>query len=625
MQAVKRWFARRHALPVWAAVLFIALAAALVTYALFAISPLETHVLYSLTRWSGGLTPLLNFLPVFLFMLLLYFITSKLIASIAVVSFVVLLMAIVNHAKLVLRGDPLLHWDFTLLSEVAGVAGGFGLLPVVLAIGAAAAFILMSILLAKLIRTVPMRAKERAIGTVACVLVIFLCNATLYSSKALEASLPMWGNMYNQADVHNSKGNLYSFIHNWNISKRRVPDGYNAMDTREFVYGYTDTHPTKTPATRPNIIMVMGEAYSAISESPVIDFEGYRDPMQHFKALAADGISGEIIVPARGGGTSDTEFDVLTATPTRFLRNAPYSYRSIVGPVEAMPSLLGGIGYESFALHPGYPWFYNRQNVYPHLGFDQTIFEDAFPRDAYLDTFISEEATYDMLLDLITTHLGEKSGTPLFGFCLTIQNHAAYLDRYLPTGTVNFNTTAAMTEREQNVLSNYFAGAIDADDQLARLAAYLDEQPEPFVLILYGDHLPSLDENLYDLLIPGADRADGSFRKETRNFAVPFLIWQNKAAHEAGTLDTQSAREALPDNKTISSNYLGAYLLEQLGMDSLSPYWTYANEVRQSFPVVMEGLSYTPNGVESKKVPAKTQDILANFRYWVQLRQDGEM
>lgn len=591
MQAVKRWVLRKHRLPLVGAMGLIALISALITFCMFTLSPLPLYVLHSLTQWSRGLIPFLNWLPIFLCMLWLYFATSRLILSIGVPGFVAIAMACVNQAKLALRGDPLLHWDLALLSEFIGISKGLSEHLLLLCGVAVAAFILAMVLLSRLFRFTRLPARRRIAGTVLCTVALAFANATLYSDAALEARLPIWGSFYNQADVHNARGNLYEFLLTWNLSRKAAPEGYDPQHTRDFIAAQSEKPTPPLAEARPNVIMIMGEALSALSESPVLDFSNHRDPLAHFKALGAEGISGSLVVPSRGGGTADTEFDVLTAIPSRFIRNASYAYRAIAGPFESLPSLLGGIGYDTFALHPGYRWFYNRQNVYRYLGFEEAVFEDAFAREAYLDTFISEEATYDMLLAMIDQRLAAAPASPFFGFCVTIQNHAAYTDRYLPEGTVLFENTAGLTDLQVNELSNYFKGTIDADNQLARLSAYLDAQPEPFVLVCFGDHLPAIDEALYSLLIPGAKDPDGSFRKQTREYTVPFIIWQNAAAKAAGILPA-----ARPEEMTMSSNFLGAYLLSLLGLDSLSPYWAYTNEVRADYPVLLEAMAFTPDG-----------------------------
>lgn len=610
---------RRYRFDMQWAIIMIVLFSVFFACVVFAVSPISMDVLKSLFEWGHFIAPVLNWLPILLCMLLLYFVTSNVVASIGAIGFVVTLMAVVNRVKLDMRGDPLVHWDLALISEVVGIANALspGLVTRVL-VGCGAFAVLLAVL-GVWINSGRLPIKTRAIGAGACAAAMLVCNLTLYSNAALEQGLPTWGSFYNMADVHNSKGNLYSFIYGWNTSRAARPEGYDPAEMHALAQAYAEPEPT-LPQARPHIVMVMGEALSALSESPAVDLTGYTDPLAGFKALGEAGTMGSIVVPSRGGGTADTEFDVFTARPSRFLRNAPYAYRMLTGPTEAMPGLLGGIGYRSIALHPGYGWFYNRQNIYPYLGFDEAVFEDAFPREAYLDTFISEEATYDMLLSMLDAHFA-TSGDPLFAWCLTIQNHAAYYNRYLPEGTYNFTPTVPMSAEERNTLSNYFAGVADADRELLRLAEYLEALQEPAIIVCFGDHLPSLDEALYDVLIPGSGAKEGSFLAQTCLHTVPFIIWPNTAAREQTDILARMEQAVMPENGVISSNYLGAYVMELLGYEGLSPYFDYVNELRTVLPVVQEKHAYDMQGQEAAGQALAGAKQLRRWAYYLQTEQ----
>lgn len=607
------WVEKRHHVPPLMAIGILLVVSLLLTYLVFWISPQKMNVLSSLILWSGGLTILVNLLPLFLLMTLLYFCTANLAASIAPVAFVAVLMAVVNRIKQSLRGDPLVHWDLPLVKEAVNVVRGFGFWPLALGITAAIVFLLLTVFAATHFRIEKLCARTRIIGALATAAVITVLNFTLYASPAVAKALPVWGSFYNSTDVHNSRGNIYAFLYDWNTSRTRTPDGFDEDRADAFISAYAEETPAETASARPHIIMIMGEAFSDLSESAACDFTGYTDPLAHFKSLTSEGIGGSIVVSARGGGTADTEFDVLTARPTRLNRGVPYQYRTIIRSIEAMPSLLAGAGYDAFAMHPGYGWFYNRQNVYQLLGFDEIVFEDAFDRDTYMDTFIREDATYDMLLEMIQSRLDTSPDTPMFGFCLTIQNHAPYADRFVPSGTATFTPTVPMTEGEVTVLSNYFAGVTDADAQLSRLTDLLNAQDTPCIVVYFGDHLPALDEALYDKLIPGAEAAEGSYEYETRLYRTPFVIWPNAAAREQNLLKDI----ALPKNGTISSQFLGAYMMELLGLENLSPYWRFVGEVRAQYPVITELAAYTPDGT-----PANADDdtLLRAYYDWTTIR-----
>lgn len=614
----------RIAVPLRAAFLWIVLLAMLTCAVNMLLAPLSIFSQLGLAVRSILLIPVLNLLPILLLMLLLFFITNSLAGAVAPVMLCAIAMGIANRLKQQMRGDPLVHWDLSMITEVLGVARGFGWKPIAAIVIGLAAFIALAIWLGHRYKARRMRWFARLAGALACVAAMLVANATLYSSKALYKSLPVQGTEYNLSDVHNSRGNIYAFLYNWNAYKVREPEGYDQETTAAFIEQYSEgVQPPEDPE-RPHIVMIMCEAFSDLSQSDAVDFTGYVDPLAHYKALSETGISGHIVVPGRGGGTADTEADVLTARPSRYLRFAPYAYRLISSPIEAMPSMLREIGYDAFALHPGFSWFYNRQNAYRYLGFDELVFSDAFDAADYRDYYISESATYDKFIDMIDSRLDADPDQPVFAFCLTIQNHASYGGRFLAEGEVNFSTELDMTDEEINELGNYFAAIADADAQLARMAAYLDTLKEPAILICYGDHLPSLPAALYDALIPGADAPAGSKEQETRLNRLPFLIWENTAARAAGTLNRESEAAALPDDGTISSNYLGAYLLQLLELDGLSPLFRYANDTRQLFPIIKESAAFTMDGKSGETATPQELEALQMYRDWVYYETAGK-
>ncbi|MCL1795755.1 MAG: sulfatase-like hydrolase/transferase, partial [Clostridia bacterium] len=342
---------------------------AAVTAITLLLQPIEPFVLAYLSYRSFGVMPLLNFFPIFGVCLFLFYLTRSLAVSTCVPGYTALAMAVVNRMKLLLRGDPLLHWDFTMAAEAIGVAGQVDprLLP----------FALMSLLLTAVlvawihskvcVQKIPVI--RRVFCALTCAVALFLTNQTVYKSRTLNQWLSVYGSFYNAADIHNSKGNLYSFLYNYNSHKNVQPAGYDPGRVLAAMAEENETaEALLSGVNRPHIVMVMAEAFSDISEREAFNFSGRRNPLETFLALGEDGITGSIVVPSRGGGTADTEFDVLTGRASRYFRTAPYAYRLVTGPTEAIPSLLAKAGYASFALHPGYRWFYNRQNVYSSLG-----------------------------------------------------------------------------------------------------------------------------------------------------------------------------------------------------------------------------------------------------------------
>lgn len=166
------------------------------------------------------------------------------------------------------------------------------------------------------------------------------------------------------------------------------------------------------------------------------------------------------------------------------------------------PASCKSLATKRFPFTPGYAWFYNRQNVYPDLGFAASYFlEDSFDLATQgYGGYVNETATMDKIIETLDTHIKETD-TPLFSFTVTIQNHGPYEKKY---GTLeqNFSSDIELNETQTDLLTQYFQGIGDADEQIGRLKEYAEDSDEPIVLVYFGDHLPGFSNGMefFDLL-----------------------------------------------------------------------------------------------------------------------------
>lgn len=157
------------------------------------------------------------------------------------------------------------------------------------------------------------------------------------------------------------------YLRNGNITIRE-PEGYSAskLHMQEGMLGKSPDYP--------DIIMILNEAYYDMQH--LISFDTDADYMENYKKLQA--IKGFASVPMVGGGTNDSEYELLTSNSISLLNNySPFSnldfknYNSIIKYLESL-------GYATMAAHPESPGNYHRGSVWKELGFDETYFVDDF-------------------------------------------------------------------------------------------------------------------------------------------------------------------------------------------------------------------------------------------------------
>ncbi|WMI81519.1 LTA synthase family protein [Anaerotignum sp. MB30-C6] len=559
-----------------------------------------------------------NILPVFLFISIAYFLSGRTTFSITLTGAVFLIFAMVDKVKITMRQEPLLPADLTLAKEALTIVKTFPAMQLLLI-----ALLLIILMLAlffsfRFSKNQRPTWKTRILGCVTFFVIAFGSNTYWYTDKELYGSYPVIDNPYFEVNQFNSKGLIYSFCHQFNITRIAPPEGYK-KSTFDQIEAESTFVATKDS---PHIVMIMGEAFSDLSNNPNLDFSSYRDPLKIFKEMAEseNALSGKIVVPNFGGGTSNTEYDVLTACPTRYLNNPLPSYNFIHQPFDALPQRLAQAGYETLAIHPGYKWFYNRQNVYPNLGFESTYFlEDSFDLSTQgVGGYINEKATMDKILETLDTHI-ESSDSPLFSFTVTIQNHGPYENRF-GTQAQNFDTDIPLTDTEKDLLTQYFKGITDADQELGRLRDYAQGSSQPIVIVYFGDHLPGFSNGMdfFSLLNYPID-ANGTLEERLALYETPFLIWQNDAAKEQGAFSQTIKGANLPDSGIINASHLGALLTQLLEMDGLSPLYDYVNEVREILPVSTNSIFMDSNGnFTDTPIDEQKEKIskLANWQYY---------
>lgn len=562
---------------------------------------------------------ILNYLPILLLMLMLYFISGNCIFASGIPFMIFTAAAFANRTKSTLRQDPLVPSDLSVITEVKSILQNYDKIYMILAIAAVLitlAIIALAFLFFK--KSDKLTVKKRILGAGGCIACFVIMFSTAYSNTELYNSYAVDGNIYFKVNQYISKGFLYSFIYDINNLKVEKPSSYNP----EAFNAIDDTAESTelNDISKPNIVMIMSEAFSDISNSESINFDEYGDPLEFYNQFINrdDVISGHIVVPNFGGGTSDTEFDVLTGCSTKYIDSSQVSYNFIRKPMEAMPRLLKNIGYDTLAIHPGYGWFYNRTNVYKNMGFDDFIYleEDFDPSTQNKGGYISDEVTTQSIIDNFENHV-KNNDDPLFEFCVTIQNHGPYEEKYENLKT-NFSTDIQLTDDEKAIYSGYFQGIDDADAQIETLVNYFESIDEPVVLVFFGDHLPGFSNGMsyFSQFRPDID-LNGNQWQQMKAYETPFFIWANDVALKTTNFSENAKNIKMPVNDIISSFYLGTTVMELLDMGNISPLFGFVNELRGSLPVVSSNVYMYPDGTLSDTIDeSKTADI-QKYKEWI--------
>ena len=240
-------------------------------------------------------------------------------------------------------------------------------------------------------------------------------------------------------------------------------------------------------------------------------------------------------MPTIGGGTANTECEVLTGLNLEFFGAGEYPYNTVLQEkaCETVCYDLKDYGYASTAMHNNSGNFYSRNIVYPKLGFDRFVSLE-YMRDAkYSDIgWCKDEILTDEILRALDSTVNRD-----MVFCIAVETHGKYAETYEPKeGDIEVLSLPEAIPLAP--FQNFINVLPHTDDFLNHLLRALVRYDEPTIVVAYGDHLPALElEN--DMLTTGSV------------YASRYVIWNN-----------YGGRFEAPD---LQAYRLSANLIKQLG------------------------------------------------------------
>ncbi len=230
---------------------------------------------------------LLNFIPILLTGILFQGIFGRRRFALILNSLLYLILFIVHRTKVIYRNAPFRVSDIALSFEALKMSQN-SYRPDFTSLIIFVASLIILIFLSMFFKDEKLKISDRLIAIVSIIISSTLLFNFVYSRDAIYYKLPLSGNTYNLIDHFNSKGFNYTFLFNLKKSFVRPPEGYNEkeMEKRERVDHGEDISVIKHNE-RPNIIWIMGEAFTDLSQDEHFSFAPGNDPNENFKKLAA--------------------------------------------------------------------------------------------------------------------------------------------------------------------------------------------------------------------------------------------------------------------------------------------------------------------------------------------------
>lgn len=380
------------------------------------------------------------------------------------------------------------------------------------------------------------------------------------------------GFFWNLADSYQKYGFFLSTYIYENYQVVKKPEGYSPDGARKLLEEAEGERKQEEINTSdfPNIIVIMNESFTDFASVGGLETSCPVTPF--VDSLTENTVRGNLYVSVFGGGTANTEFEFLTGSTMNFLPSGSTPYQVYIKKeLPSLASVLKEWGYIATVYHFGARGNWNRDRVYPLLGFEEYVSQETAENLEYIHGYPSDASNYREVLRRYETWKKEKESDHFFCFNITIQNHGGYSFGYRCDDPPHYQG-----EKTWDDVEEYLSLLRASDKAFEDLVHYFEKEEEPVILLFFGDHWPRLNNQFIRRVVKQADAADDLERNQNK-YVTPFVLWANYDIEER-----QIDR--------LSANYLSTLLLKTAGIP-LNNYHRFLDRLSGEMPVI-DGLGF---------------------------------
>lgn len=574
---------------------------------LFPIANFYLFEWYTHNPWETMKVPI-QFLNIYFFELLMaafLFLFGNLKWSLRLQSIFFMVIGLANYYIINFRSAPIMPWDIYSIGTALSVADNFKYTIEKQTVFVLIGFVLL--ILAESVVNLKLKSdgtwKKRILGIRAVGFIFFvvlICSFTkMLHLDSTIIKYGMYDKLFTPTVMSKRDGTAVAFLMELKYISVDKPANYSADAAEQILSPYTDnTIQQPVPDTLPNIIVIMNEAFS----DPAVlgPFETNQDYMPYVHSIlngeVDNTISGFLNVSVLGGNTANTEFEFLTGNTMAFLPQGSVPYQQYLK--RELPSLashLKNLGYETIAAHPYNSTGWDRNKVYPLLGFDKMYFIKDYKNPERIRKYVSDKACYDKIIELYES---KPEDTPFFVFNVTMQNHSSYTDEF-----DNFKPDIEVLDGTSKVLNNYLSLMKLSDESIQSFIDYFAKTDQKTMIVFFGDHQPtnSVVSNVWKL--NGKNGNALSEEDEANRYKVPYFIWCNFDIEQKVNTDT-------------STNFLATELLASAGIPLLD-YEAYLHNLKDLYPVITSIRTENKNGESTE-----TKNVMGELNNYAILQYD---
>ncbi len=565
---------------------------------------------------------LINMAIIFIAFFALLLISRRPALSFAISSIAYLALPIISKIKYDIRGEVLLLNDLSLINTAGEIASFAELSDELWKI---LIRVIAFVLIATLLLAIRRQKANRKTSLVFLLLSIAFIAVVMPNKNVLKMMGINENVRFSPNIIHEKQGTILGLYSNFEMNKIEEPSNYSKSEIYKILNKIKENDETNydsfgdkivknTSARKPNIIMIMSESFCDPCQIEGVEYS--KDPISYIRKLQQDKntISGKLITSTFAGGTSNIEYEAFTGTSCAFMPYGIVPYTDIgngLDNVQTIQKVLKKNGYTTTAIHSYTGDFYNRNKVYPIIGFDDFI-EDKELKDVnFYGKYVGDATVYN---NIIETLKNKKANEPAFIWALTMQNHSPYTVSSIGKEAIYVDVFGEqLSETSKDKLTAYVNEIYESDRRLELLIDYINSSKEPTILMFYGDHMPALYDVYYDTkMISTQDTTKWTPEEMLKMHTVPYFIYQN--------FDNENK---VSNTKMVGAVKLGNMLLNLSGINK-SYYFRFVDTlnytaIRDRLFVDLDGKAYDeiPEGYFEKINEQKTlqYDMLYGKNY----------
>lgn len=497
-----------------------------------------------------------NFVVYYVLYLLFLMVFRRVSTAVSVYTTVLILLALVDYFVCIFRGSAFILMDIMSVGTAMEVAGNY-VFKIPVKTGMCLILFLLYLLYQHILQDIEIGEKNKKWylirgGVFLLILVGVYGNRTWFSRETVR--------MWDIAGDYRTKGYIYKLACEIQYLEADKPVDYSVEKVEE-IAASVEKKKSSVFVVPQNLIVIMNESLADFEEFE--NFKASKQILPNIHSLSENTKKGYLYVPVFGGGTANTEYEVLTGNSIQFCPNGATPYMLYCrDPEFGMANTLKKIDFSTIALHPFKAGNWNRIKVYDAMNFDEFLSRENWGTKVHqVRGFTSDRSTFAKLKKLCE----EKETEKQFLFCVTMQNHGGYGD------PKNFKVNVALDYEESYPMAELYLSLIKKTDKdFMKLLQYFEEQEEPTMVVMFGDHWPEVEHGFFGELF-GKSFDDLNLEEVQQSHRTPYVIWTNYPSE---------SRE-----EDMSANYFGSYILEQAGLP-LTVYDQFLLQLKEILPVI---------------------------------------